>query len=219
MQVQSRIPRRSLEGGHHAFGGVVRGSHGHRGDGGIDHIDSLIDGALDIHPRQSGGGVGVEMNGNLDGIFDFADQSRGHLRGQQAGHVLDAHDVRSHVGQILGHLDIQFDVVHRADGVTDAAFHRAAAFLGGFDRHFNIAQIVERVKDAENIDPHFGRLFDEALDDIVGVMAVTHAVLSPEQHLERGFGHFLFELPSPLPRVFVQKPDTGVERGAAPHLQ
>ena len=159
------------------------------------------------------------MNGNLDGVFDFADQSKGRLRGQQARHVLDAQDVRSQVDQIPGHLDIQLDVVHRADGVTDAAFHRGAAFLGGFDRDLDIAQIVERVEDAENIDPHVGRLFDEALDDIVGVMAVTHAVLSPEQHLERGLGHFLFELQGPLPRVFVQKADAGVERGAAPHLQ
>ena len=93
--------------------------------------------------------------------------------------------------------------MYRADGVTDTAFHRAAAFLGGFDRNLDITQVVQCVKYSENFDSYIEGFFDKPFDDVVGVMPVAHTVLPAQKHLERCIGYFLFELPSPFPGVLV----------------
>ena len=47
-----------------------------------------------------------------------------------------------------------------------------------------VALVVEGVEDAEDVDPHFGRLLDEGLHHVVRVVAVPDEVLSAEEHLK-----------------------------------
>ena len=197
----------------------MRCAHGQAGDRRVDHVDTGVDSALQVHSRQSCGGVSVQVDGNLDDLFDFLNQRTDHLGRQQPRHVFDANNIRPHIFQLLGHLHVQFQVVDRADRITDGAFYGFAAFLNGVDRHLDISEIVEGIKDTKNIDSYINGFLDEPLHDVVGVMPIPDAVLAAQEHLKGRVGHPLFELARPFPRVFIQKPDAGIESGAAPHFQ
>ena len=80
--------------------------------------------------------------------------------------------------------------MHGTDGVADTAFNCLAAFFDSVYCGFYIAKIIEGIEDSENINPDFYRLFDKSLNNIVRIMSVAHRILSTQQHLKRGFGHF-----------------------------
>jgi hypothetical protein len=50
-------------------------------------------------------------------------------------------------------------------------------------------------------------------------VAVSQEVLASEEHLGSGVGQELFESPEPLPGVFVEESDAGVECGSSPAFQ
>jgi len=98
----------------------------------------------------------------------------------------------------------------------DLAF--AAVLLGRADGAFEVTDVVERIKDADDVDAVFDGLLDELLDDVVGVMAVAQDVLTAEKHLQLGV---LADFPrgaETFPGIFVEEAETGVESGAAPDL-
>ena len=92
--------------------------------------------------------------------------------------------------------------------------------LTAYDPHssVHVAHIVERVEDAEDIDAGGAGVDDEALQDIVWVVAVADDVLPAQKHHERGVGHALLQASDAIPGVLVQEAHRRVECGAAPHL-
>ena len=74
-------------------------------------------------------------------------------------------------------------------------------------------------KHPEHVDAGLGGQADELPDHVVGVVAVAHHVLAPQEHLQAGVGHGRLERAHPLPGVLVQEAHHGVEGGPAPHLQ
>ena len=94
----------------------------------------------------------------------------------------------------------------------------AGAQCGSHGR-FQVTQIVEGIEDAKHVDTGLGRTLDERLDDVIGVMAVAQQILAAQQHLLPRLGHGFLQLPQPVPRVFAEVTDAGVERGAAPTLE
>ena len=90
--------------------------------------------------------------------------------------------------------------------------------LDGAHGHLHVADVVERVEDAEDVDAPGVRLLDELLQDVVGVVPVADDVLPAQQHLEGGVGHLLLQLGDALPGVLLQEAEAGVEGGPAPHL-
>ena len=82
-----------------------------------------------------------------------------------------------------------------------------------------IAQIVQRVEDTDDVNAVLDGLLDELIDHVVRIMLVAKNVLATEQHLQLGVGHRLAQRAQTLPRVFVQETHAGVKRRAAPALQ
>jgi len=119
----------------------------------------------------------VQMNRQFGVLFDFRDQIKNRLGNQETRHVFNADDIRPHVLQPFGHLDVQLDVVDRADGVADGPFDGFLAFFYCVHRRFNIAKVIQRVKNPEDVHAFVCRVFDKTLNDIVGVMPVAHTVL------------------------------------------
>ena len=67
--------------------------------------------------------------------------------------------------------------------------------------------------------PACGRLLDERVDDVVGVVRVADGVGGPQQHLEQDVRNLLAQLGQPVPRRLLEEPHGRVERRPAPHLQ
>ena len=106
-----------------------------------------------------------------------------------------------------------------ADGVAHGHLRSAAVLLGGLHGGFHVADIVQRVEAADDVDAVFDALFDEELHHIVSIVLVAQQVLATQQHLQLGVGQTLAQDAQALPRVFVQEAQAAVEGRATPALQ
>ena len=144
----------------------------------------------------------------------------------QARHVLDAQHVRTHLFQFLGQAHVVLQVILVAFRVQDVAGVAQRAFADGvrllahgIHRRLQIGQVVQRVKDAEDIHAVLRRVLDEALHHVVRVVGVAHRVRAAEEHLQQDVRHLRADAAQALPRVFTQEAHRHVKRRAAPHLQ
>ena len=79
---------------------------------------------------------------------------------------------------------------------------RLEAFIhGGFD----VAHIVERVENADDIHSVLHTPAHKAADGIVRIMVVAQQILAAQQHLQLGVFHVGFDFAQPLPRILVQE--------------
>jgi hypothetical protein len=138
---------------------------------------------------------------------------------QHARHVLDADRVRAELLELLRVLDEAVERVHRTDRVGDGALEVAPALLDGVRGGLDVADVVERIEDTEDVDPVALRGMHEARDDLIAVVAVADQVLSAQQHLQRRLRAVALDGAEPLPRVLVEEAQRGIERGTAPDLE
>ena len=138
------------------------------------------------------------------------------LRPAQPRHVLDAQRVAAHLHQALRQVDVSLHGMQGTHRVADGALGMLAVAAHGLDRVRDVAQVVQRIEDAEHVHAVLSRLVDEAVDDLVLVVPVAQQVLAAQQHLQLRMGHQLAEAAQALPRVFVEEADAGIEGGAAP---
>ena len=219
VHIQARIVLGALERRAQGLGRRLAGALGHRAERGIHDIAARLNRLEDGHRAGTGGVVGMQVNRQLGGRLELLDEAVRVVRQQQVGHILDADRIRAHLLDLLGQLEEVFLGVHRADRVADGDFAVAAVFLGGFDGLFEVAQIVQRIEDTDDVDAVLDGLLDELIHHVVRIMLVTEDVLAAEEHLQLGVGHRLAQRAQTLPRIFVQEAHAGVERRAAPALQ
>ena len=84
------------------------------------------------------------------------------------------------------------------------------------DRGLDVAQVIERIEDADDVHAVFHALAHEAAHRIIRIMMVAEQILPAQQHLQLGMLHMRFDLAQALPRVFVQIAQAAVEGRAAP---
>ena len=168
--------------------------------------------------------MAVELDREPDRTLQGADEIVGVVRIENPGHVLDADRIGAHLLEGLGFVDVVLEVVDLAPDLGAGERERYGALnvllrlLDRLEGRLEVALVVERVEDAEDVDPGFGRLLDEGLDDVVGVVPVADEVLAAEQHLKRGLLDPLLELDEPLPGILVEIARRHVEGRSAPDL-
>ena len=164
--------------------------------------------------------MGVQDQGDIaDGVLDALDEVLGLIRAHGAGHVLQADGIEAHVLELLAHLDIFFNRMDRALRVGDAAGRDGVlggVLLGGLERGGDVAEVVQRVEDTQDVDAVLDGQLDELLDDVVMIVLVAEQVLAAKQHLQLGVGHGLADIAQSLPGILAQVTQAGVERRAAP---
>ena len=101
-------------------------------------------------------------------------------RREDARHVLDRQRVDAHRRLLLRKLHVVGDRMDRRRRVADRALRVPAVLLHAFDRLLEVARIVQRVKDAEDVHPVLARERGEALDDVVRIVLVAEDVLPAE---------------------------------------
>ena len=77
-------------------------------------------------------------------------------------------------------------VVKRVDGargVGDRAGRDRAGLDGLIDRNADIAQIVQRVEDADDVDAVFDGKLDKLADNVVGIVLIAEEVLLSLIHI------------------------------------
>ena len=218
-QVQAGVADGSLQRCHQGLGGGLAGAVGHRRQGGVHDVYPGIGRHQQRHVAGAGGVVGVQVDGDADGLLQSLHQGIGVHRQQEVGHVLDADHVRAHLLQLLGQLHEVGLVVDGGHGIAEGSLHLSAVFLGRLDGLFQIADVVESVENADDVDAVFDGLGAEGVHHVVGVVLIAQDVLAPEQHLQLGVLHMLADGAQALPGVLPQKAHTRVKGCAAPALQ
>ncbi len=163
--------------------------------------------------------MALHVHRNIQRLLEAADQLERGVGREQAGHVLDRHGIGAHVLDAFALLHPHIEGVHRAHRVGDGALGVLALFDHRRHRALDVAHVVHGVEHAEHVHAAFRGPLHEGVDHVVGVMAVAEQVLPTQQHLLGRVGHRFLELANPLPGVFAQVADAGVEGGAAPGFQ
>ena len=162
--------------------------------------------------------MGVDKDGDIDLLLEGRHQVIALLGAHDAGHVLDAQGLAAHGGDLLAQLDVEGKVVDGGEGVADGALGLGSGGEAGLHRRLDIAHIVQRVEDADDVDAVFDGRGDKAADGVVRIVVVAQDVLPAQQHLEFGVLHVGLDGAQPFPRVLVQIAQAGVKGGPAPAL-
>ena len=162
----------------------------------------------------------VELDGDVERSLELLHEVFCDIRLQKAGHVLDADGMAAHFLQFLGKVDEDFVRMIGAERVDEAALYMRLflAAESSVDRRLEVANVVQRIEDAEYAHAVLGSLLDELLDDIVRIVVVAKEVLTAKQHLDRGLETSL-ELVEPLPRIFVEEAEARIKGRTAPSFQ
>ena len=78
-----------------------------------------------------------------------------------------------------------------------------AVLLDHRDHGLEIAVVVQGVEGPKDVHPVRTGPVHEGPRHIVGIVAVAHQVLGPQQHRKGGFLDIAFERPDPFPGVLV----------------
>ena len=122
------------------------------------------------------------------------------LRLQRAGRVVEEHARGAELGQLARLLDERLRLARVAGAVDEAGVELAA---GGGDRLAGLAQVrdvVQRVVQAEDVDPALGRGGDEAAHEVAADRPRADEEAAAQRHRERRLRARL-ERADPLPRA------------------
>ena len=161
----------------------------------------------------------MQVDRHADRRLEAADELVRVHRREQPGHVLDAEGVGAEILQASGQIDEPVNAVHRARGVADRGLHVLVRAADGGDGGFHVADVVQGVEDAENVHAVGGSPLDEGVHHVVGIVAIAHQILPPQQHLEPRIGHDALDRAQAFPGVLLEESQAGVEGGSAPDLQ
>ena len=150
--------------------------------------------------------------------FQSLDQLLCLVGDQQAGHILDADGIRAHALDLSGDVHPVLIGISVAQCVGKGDLSVAAIFLAGLYGGLQVAQVVQAVKDTDDVDAVGDGLLYEVLYYIICVVAVAKQVLAAEQHLQLGVLEAFSEDSQPLPGIFLQETQAGVKSSSAPAL-
>jgi len=204
---------------HHAEGVGLAGAVGKGGDGGLDGVHAGIDRGEVGGAGEACGVVGVDRDGELGVAFECGDQVVGYAGCDDAGHVLNAEGIAAEFFELDAHFHEGVDGVNGAGRVADFAAGVFAGRLGGADGRGQVAQIIERIENAEDVAAGVGGAADKGFDDVVREAGVLHDILAAQEHEVRGFRRGFFEGAKAVEWIFPEKAQAGVDRGAAPSFQ
>ena len=128
--------------------------------------------------------MGVQVDGQVGGLFQNRHQFLRRVRSQQAGHILDADGIRAHVLNSLGNVFPIVQGVSVAQGVAKRYLRVSLFLVAGLHRRLQVAQVVEAVENTDDIDAVGNGLLYEVFHHVIGVMVVSQNILAAEQHLQ-----------------------------------
>ena len=162
--------------------------------------------------------MGVQHDGDFDALLDLADKLVRLGGAHDARHILDAHGGDAHVLHLLRELCKRLDGVHGRLRIAYRARHLGAALQSLFGRDLDVGEVVQRVKDADDVDAVLHGLGDEHLHYLVGIVMIAEKILPAKEHLQLALRHGGTDLTEPLPRILVEIAKAAVEHRAAPAL-
>ena len=193
-------------------------THGERADCAVNDIRACLDGLEISHARAAGGVMRVNVDRQIRAGLQRADQLVSRVRDQQAGHILDADGIRAHILDLAGdRLPVVISICV-TDCVCQCNLSMSALFLGGADGSLQVAQVVQAVKNTDDINTVRDGLLDKILHYVVCIVSISQDVLTAEKHLHLSVFKALSQKAQTIPRILLQETEAGIKGCAAPHL-
>ena len=81
-----------------------------------------------------------------------------------------------------------------------------------------IPEIIKSIEHTKNIDPVIASSLNECFHNVIGIIAVTYNILTPEQHRERSFLNIFFKCSDPFPGIFIQESVHCIKSSSTPYF-
>ncbi len=167
--------------------------------------------------------MGVQLDGQLGILLHGCNQLGSLIGNQQSRHILDTDGIGTHLLDLFRHIRPILQRIGIAQSVGQSNLCMAPALLllhpvGGVNRLLQIGQIVQTVKDTDDINAVGNGLLYESVHHIVCIGSVTQDVLTAEQHLQLGFLKAVTKFTQSVPGIFLQESQGCVKGRAAPAL-
>ena len=131
----------------------------------------------------------MNVDRNADILLESGDKVEALLRTHNTGHILDAERVTAHLLDLFAKGDKQIKVMDRTERIADTALCMTAGLDALVHRSLDVAQVVERVEDTDDIHAVLDTLAHEAAHSIIRIMMVAEQILTAQQHLQLGIFH------------------------------
>ena len=148
--------------------------------GNID-VKDICSGPCDLpvsNLRHSACAVGMIMDRNIDGFLDCRNGLCRCRRVDHSAHVLQVNGCGTDVHIVFCSLDKGLDRVDRTRCELDISFHTFSGFQRCLCGTFTVSDIVQSVKDQEDIHSILCRLCHEFLDHVIRIRGVPQKVLT-----------------------------------------
>ena len=165
----------------------------------------------------------MQLNRKLCILLHGLDQFGSLVRHQQACHILDTDGIRSHLLNLLGRRCPVLQGIGISQGVGQRDLRMSPALLllhpvGGIDRFLQVAQVIQTVKNTDNVNTVGDGLLNEGIHHVVRIRSVSQNILSAEKHLQLGIFKAIPQFAESVPGIFLQEAKGGIKGGAAPAL-
>ena len=229
LEVEQRVEREAgrarsvVRRPHDARDRRLAGHARHRRERAVDGVDAGLDRRQIGRELAAGRVVRVQVHRNVELAAQPRHERARGGRAQQARHVLDREHVHTGFDELLGEAQVVVERVALLAGVgeiarvTDGSLRDGAGFERRGDGDPHRLGVVERIEDAEDVDPRIDRLGDERTHERVGVGLVAEQVAAAQQHLQADVRHRLAQAHEAVPRILGEESQRDVERRAAPH--
>ena len=162
--------------------------------------------------------MGMQLDRKIHRILHGCDQLGCSVRKEQACHILDADGVSAHILDPLGDVYPVIKGVGVAQGIGQRDLRMALFLVRCLDCRLKVPQIVEAVKDTDDVNTVGDGLLYEILYNVISIRLVSKDVLSAEEHLQLRVLESIAKLSQSVPRIFLQEAERCIESGAAPAL-
>ena len=166
----------------------------------------------------------MEMDREIDSIFQRRDQGIGSFRLEETCHIFDGDDIRTGILHLFRKVSVVFQRVllavriHDIAGVAEAGFSELFFLADFVDGDGHMAELVQAVEDTEYIDTIVSRLINEVTDNIFRIVGIADGIRTAGQHLEEDVRCSFSHLTKAFPRAFIKETISHVEGRAAPAL-
>ena len=172
---------------------------------GIDNSGTSFSGFQVVGRSHTANIVAMNMNWQTDFGIECLNDALGAIRGKHARHILDGNGISAKILKLLTIFKEAVECMNWGKRIGNSAFEVAAACLNGLGVIYHVANIVQRVEHAEHVNAIAMSSSDEAVNDILGIVLVTHQVLSTGQHGKTRIGGLRLDRAQAIPRVFVEE--------------
>ena len=165
----------------------------------------------------------MELNGKLGSALHGGNQLGCPVRNQQSCHILDTDGICSHLFDLFRHIGPIFQRICIAQGIRKRNLRMSSTFLflhsvGGIYCLLQIPQVVETVKNTNNINTVCNGLLHKCVHHVIRIWSVTQNILSAEQHLQFRIFKAVAQFAEPIPWIFLQETKGCVKSRTTPAL-